>query len=142
MKRLYLVIILIIITLISCSKEPPKEYRGFDPEIFVMSLGDMGWEAICKIKVEGFATIEKDENYSADLELNIDLITPQKDTLRSSGVSTFNEISKEEFHSYLNLEASFSIDPDYGTGNYQAVYHIKDNFSKKEFALSKLFEVN
>lgn len=142
MKRLSLVTILIIITLISCSKEPPKEFRGFDPEIFVMSLGDMGWEAICKIKVEGFIVTEKDDEYSVDLELNLDLITPQKDTLKSAGVTSFNESSREEFHSYLNLETSFSIDPSSGAGNYEAVYHIKDNFSKKEFALSKSFEVN
>lgn len=107
-----------------------------------MSLGDMGWEVICKIKVEGFILIEKNDEYSVDLELNIDLITPKKDTLKSAGVTSLNESSQEEFHSYLNLEASFSIEPEYGIGSYEAVYHIKDNFSKKEFALSKSFEVN
>lgn len=142
MKRQFLVTILIIITLISCSKEPPKEFRGFDPEIFIMSLGDMGWEAICKIKVEGFMVTDKDDKYSVDLELTVDLITPQKDILKLAGVTSFNESSKEEFHSYLNLEASFSIDTSSGVGNYEAVYHIKDNLSKKEFSLSKSFAVN
>lgn len=106
-----------------------------------MSLGDMGWEAICKIKVEGFIVSEKDDEYSVDLELNIDLIIPQKDTLKSTGATSFNESSKEEFHSYLNLEASFSIDPSSGVENYEVVYKIKDNFSKKEFSLNKTFEV-
>ncbi|MBM4176592.1 MAG: hypothetical protein FJ213_10550 [Ignavibacteria bacterium] len=141
MKNSSLIIIFTILTFISCSKEPPKEFRGFDPEIFVMSLGDLGWEAICKIKVEGFAVNEKDDSYSTDLELTVDLITLQNDTLKSAGVSKFNESSNEEFHSYLNLEASFSIDPENGTGNYEVVYYIKDNLSNKNFSLTKSFEV-
>ncbi len=141
MKYRPILIIITILTFVSCSKEPPKEFRGFDPEIFLMSLGDFGWEAICKIKVEGFTAKKTDDTYSTDLELTINLITPQKDTLMSAGVSAFNESSKEEFHSYLNLEASISIDAEYGNGDYEAVYHIKDNFSKKEYSLTKSFEV-
>jgi hypothetical protein len=141
MKKIFLVLFLVFITFFSCGKEQPKEFRGFDPEVFVLSLGDMGWEAICKIKVEGFSVKDSDDTYSADLELTIDLITPQKDTLKSAGVSAFNESSKEGFYSYLNLEASFSIEPEYGAGNYEAVYHIKDNLSNKNFSLTKSFEV-
>lgn len=142
MKRVFVTIILVSIILISCSREPPKEFRGFNPEIYVMSLGDMGWEAICKVKVEGFTEIEKDDQYTVNLDLNLDLVTPQKDTLKNFASQTLNETINEKHYYYLILEASGSIDAQHGIGTYEAVYFIRDNITNKTALLIKTFEVD
>lgn len=142
MKRVFITIILVSITLISCSKESPKPFRIYEPEVFVLSLGEIGWEAICKVKVEGFAEIEKDDQYTVNLDLNLDLITPQKDTLKNFASQTLNETINEKHYHYLILEASGSIDAQHGIGTYEAVYFIRDNITNKTALLIKTFEVD
>lgn len=126
----YLISLVLLFMIVSCGEKVPANLEAFNPEAFAYDLGDQ-WEVNASTRVKGFAQEENQKKYSAKLSVEIDLVTPQSDTIFSL-ISRTDEIIKEEKIMDVPLEAQFELDSSYSTGTYTIIFHIKDALSGKE----------
>ncbi|MCX8010555.1 MAG: hypothetical protein N3A61_05335 [Ignavibacteria bacterium] len=133
--------LLLLMSLIffTCQKEEVKPLRAFEPEIFVLPLGEDGWEITCTVKLEGFIEKKIDDKFNVDIELLIDIISPISDTLKAIASSTLNETVSEKHFPYLNLEATANLPLSYEEGAYKAIFHIWDKNQSKKINILKEF---
>ena len=124
-----ILIILFLTTLIfySCSKEKPVKIETFSPEAFAYDIGD-GWEVDATTRVKGFAQNEKENKYTATLAFDVDLVTPNGDTIKSL-ISRVEDKTDKEKMTDVPLEAQFDLDSTYALGDYKVIFKIKDVIS-------------
>lgn len=125
-------IILVLVTLsliISCSKKEIK-FEAFSPESFAYDLGDGIAEVNASVRVKGFTQTEKDGNYSASINYDVDLIKPDSSIVKSVYQDVKTKTDSEPIND-VGLEAQFDLDSTYLDGDYKLVFNIKDNNSNK-----------
>lgn len=128
MKKLFL-ISFITILIISCSKNDVK-FEAFSPESFAYDLGDGALEVNAGIRVKGFTQTEKNRNYTASINYDVDLIKPDNSVVKSIFMDVKTKTDSEPIND-VALEAQFDLDSTYVDGDYKLVFNIKDNNSNQ-----------
>jgi hypothetical protein len=138
MKKYFLLISLTLI-ITSCSKKEEK-FELFSPEAFAYSL-DNGWELNATCRAKGFIQKERDQNFSAKLSYEVDLITPAGAELKNFQDGLLDKVEKEKF-SEVEINTQAQLDSTYKTGKYIIVFNVTDNYSGKTIAVKKEFELS
>lgn len=125
-------ILLTVFVFISCSKEEKMEL--YNPEAFAFEL-DNGYELNASVRLKGFVQNEKDDIYKANLSYNIDIITPEGDTLKNADNGVISN-EKEEEAMDLAIELQVEFDSSFTTGKYIIVYRVRDNLKPQSASLA------
>jgi len=108
----------------SCSKEEPAKIETFSTEAFVFDLGD-SWEVNATTRVKGFNQKEEGDNFSATIVFDLDLVTPEGDTIKSL-ISRVEDKTEKERINDIPLEVQFELDSTYAAGDYTIIFNVKD----------------
>lgn len=127
MKKILLIIIVYIIA-VSCSKKEEVKFEAFSPEAFAYDIGD-GWEINATVNVRGFAKVERDDESFVSLSYSLDLINPDGNVTKNI-FNDSKDVNEQEI-SDVQLEAQFDLAKTYSQGKYKVVFTIKDNNSGK-----------
>lgn len=127
MKKILLITIVYIIA-ISCSKKEEVKFEAFSSEAFAYDIGD-GWEINATVNVRGFAKVERDDESFVSLSYSVDLINPDGNVTKNI-FNDSKEVNEQEI-SDVQLEAQFDLAKTYSQGKYKVVFTIKDNNSGK-----------
>lgn len=130
---------LLIITFYSCENEDPAAIEIFSTEVFAFDIGDY-WEVNASTRVKGFAQIEGENNFSATIAYDIDLITPSSDTLKAL-VSRVEDKTSTERIIDIPLEAQFELDSTYSNGIYTLIFNVKDALTDRIVTTSADFHL-
>ncbi len=126
MKNLFLLII--IVALFSgCSKDK-VEYEVYNPQAFVYYLMD-GWELNATVRAKGFEQKVEGNEYKAFFSLDVHLITPAGDTLKSVAGGYDEQTNNEKFAA--GFEVQIELDSTFIIGDYKIIFEITDEMSKK-----------
>ncbi len=136
----FIVIILVILFVSACSKEEEQRLQLFTPEAFAYDVGD-AWEVNVTFHAKGFTQKEENSQYYSKLDYSIDLVTPDKDTLKNIFSNSEEDTFKEKAED-IELEAQFDLDSTYRLGNYNLLIHVKDELSNRTAKISKNFELS
>lgn len=133
--------ILLIISLIyfSCGKEEPAHIEAFSPQAFAYDIGE-GWEVNASVRVRGFSQTEEEKIFTATIAYDIDLVTPEGDTLKSL-LSKVEDKTSEERITEIPLEAQFELDSSYTEGEYTVIFNIKDAESEQTATSLAVFQL-
>ncbi len=123
----------------ACSKKEPSKLQAFSSEAFAYQMGDSS-EVDATTRVKGFAQEEKNGMYSATLGYDIDLVTPNGNTVKSI-ISKVMDKSQKEKLSEIPIEIQFDLDSTYKKGNYKLIFRIKDVLSNNTAVSSAGFSV-
>ena len=134
----YLASILLIFNLFACNKPEPK-LELTSPEAFAFDIGD-GWEVTATVNAKGFMQNEKYGKWKIKLNYNVDLITPESDSLVSVFEDIVEEESEQEFTDY-QLEAQIEIDSSFGVGKYKLIFNVTDELAKQSKSMYISFDV-
>lgn len=127
MKNLFLLII--IVALFSgCSKDK-VEYEVYNPQAFVYYLMD-GWELNATVRAKGFEQKVEGNEYKAFFSLDVHLITPAGDTLKSVAGGYDEQTNNEKFAD-AGFEVQIELDSTFIIGDYKIIFEITDEMSKK-----------
>jgi hypothetical protein len=138
MKKIFIVIAVLILT-VSCSKKDVK-FEAFSVEAFAFDIGDGTAEVNATVRVKGFTQTEKDNNYSALISYNVDMIKPDGSVQKS--IFTFAQSSeKKEPISDVPLDVQFSLDSTYKAGTYTLVFNIADKNSENKIESKVNFDL-
>lgn len=138
MKKIFLIIISLVIV-ISCSKKEVP-FEAFSAEAFVFDIGDGIAEVNSTVRVKGFVQTEKNKNYKAAIAYDIDLLKPDSTVEKS----VFKFVQKDENTEPINdiaLEAQFNLDSTYNSGVYTLIYKIADENSQKTLETKVNFDL-
>jgi hypothetical protein len=127
MKKILLIIIVYIIA-VSCSKKEEVKFEAFSPEAFAYDIGD-GWEINATVNVRGFAKVERDDESFVSLSYSLDLINPDGNVTKNI-FNDSKDVNEQEI-SDVQLEAQFDLAKTYSQGKYKVAFTIKDNNSGK-----------
>ncbi len=108
----------------SCSKEEPAKIETFSTEAFVFDIGD-SWEVNATTRVKGFNQKEEGDNFSATIVFDLDLVTPEGDTIKSL-ISRVEDKTEKERINDIPLEVQFELDSTYAAGDYTIIFNVKD----------------
>jgi len=108
----------------SCGKEEPAKIETFSTEAFVFDLGD-SWEVNATTRVKGFNQKEEGDNFSATIVFDLDLVTPEGDTIKSLIRRVEDKTEKERICD-IPLEVQFELDSTYAAGDYTIIFNVKD----------------
>lgn len=122
MKK-YLLFSLLIVLTFACAKEEKLEL--FSPESFAYSL-DSGWELNSSVRARGFLQKENNDRYIARLSYNVDLVTPNGDTLFNADYGMIDQENDEEIMD-LAIETQMEFDSTFSKGKYILLYRVEDN---------------
>jgi hypothetical protein len=137
MQRI-IVVIIILIAAISCSKKEEVKFEAFSPEAFAYDIGD-SWEINATVNVKGFVKKEVGDELSASFNFTVDIMGP--DSLKIENI--FND-TKEVTDSEIidvQLESQFELDYDSPEGLYQINFNITDNNSGEKTSAQTQFEL-
>ena len=134
----FLALILFAFLLNGCSKEEIK-FEAFSPESFAFDIGDK-WEVNALINVKGFVQKEVNESFSASIQYNVNMITPDGKTIKNI-FEDVKEVNEEEEIADIPLEVQFELDSTYTVGKYNLLFSINDNFSEKSTEVSIEFDL-
>jgi hypothetical protein len=126
--------------IISCGGAPEPDLRLSNGEAFGFDLGE-SWEINASVKAEGFLQKEIEDGYQLHISYNVDLVTPQNDSLVSVYSNSVNETDPEEFMDFI-LEAQLEVDNNFGDGLYKVVFNVIDEYSKQTKTLSVDFNLS
>lgn len=126
MKKIFLIIISLLVV-ISCSKKEVP-FEAFSAEAFAFDLGDGTSEVNATVRVKGFTQLKDDENYTASVAYNVDLIKPDS-TIWKDVYKFVQEAKENEPINDIPLDVQFSLDSNYQAGNYTLIYKIADKNS-------------
>jgi hypothetical protein len=126
MKQL-IILFLTVIIFYSCKKEEPIKLETFSTEAFAYDLGN-SWEVNATTRVKGFSQKEEENNFSATIAYDIDLVTPAGDTIKAL-ISRVEDKTSNERITDIPLEAQFVLDSTYAEGEYKVVFNVKDGQS-------------
>lgn len=135
MKKI--VVVLLILFLVSCSKE--ENFELFSPEAFAYSL-DSGWELNATVFCKGFSQKENNDIYSSSLIYNISLVKPNQDTIKNFDNGNIEEESEENIKE-MKIEIQAEMDSTFITGKYLVIFEVKDAFSEKKATIKKEFDI-
>lgn len=125
-----------MIAILSCNSKPEPNLQLFSPEAFAFNIGD-SWEVNASVNAKGFDQKENDNNFVIKLFFTVDLITPEKDTLKKIFSDSLASNQKNEFID-VPIEAQIELDTTFSIGNYKLVFEVFDKYSKQK----KSAEVN
>ena len=137
MKKILLITIIYIVA-VSCSKEEEVNFEAFSPEAFAYDIGN-AWEVNATINVKGFAKQEVGEEFSASIDFFVDLIGPDSITVESIFADS-KEVTDDELID-VQLEAQFELDYDSPEGMYTITFSIIDNNSGEKTSAQAEFEL-
>lgn len=120
----FIISFLIAVFFFSCNNDEPAKLETFSSEAFAFDLGDT-WEVNAETRVKGFSLIEEDNKFKATVAYDLDLITPEGDTIKSL-ISKVEEKEDEERINEILLEAQFELDSTYTRGEYKIIFNIID----------------
>jgi hypothetical protein len=137
MKKLILIII--VLSFFSCSKEQEK-LELFSEEAFAFYL-ETSWELNASARIKGFIQQEDEEDfYIAKLSYSINLITPALDTLANVDYGLIDERNPEEMVD-IELDTQIEIDTAFSVGKYKIIFIVDDNLSQRTASSEKEFEL-
>ncbi|NOX67303.1 MAG: hypothetical protein GXO85_16270 [Chlorobi bacterium] len=133
MKKLIPITILIVLFLISCSKEP--DVKLFSPEAFAYTL-DNGWELNATVQASGFAQVEKENSdfYYTHLNYTVNLFTPE-DSLFDVDHDSVIDSTEEELMD-IQIETQIELDSGFTAGNYTVEFIVEDAYSSTKDTIS------
>jgi len=137
MKKIILITIIYIIA-ISCSKEEEVKLEAFSPEAFAYDIGN-AWEVNATVNVKGIETKEVGEEFSASLDYFVDLIGPDSLMVESIFADS-KEVTDDELID-VQLEAQFELNYDSVEGMYTIIFNIIDNNSGEKTSAQAEFEL-
>ncbi len=124
----------------ACSKKQEDvKLTAFSTEAFAYGMGDSS-EVDGTTQVKGFQQDQKNGFYMATLSYNIDLVTPQGDTVKSISSRVVDKRQKEKM-SDTQLDTQFDLGPTYKKGKYKLIYRITDKLSGKTAVASADFDL-
>lgn len=138
MKTIKFLSISVLILLISCAKEEP-EFTAFSPEAFAYDIGD-SWEVIATARVKGIQQSESNGTFSASVSFEVDLVSPEGDTIKSILSDDVDKTSGEKMMD-IQLEAQFELDETYGEGKYTVIFNIFESETGKQAKAVAEFDV-
>ncbi len=139
MKYIISSLILVILLLPACSKKEESKLEVYNAEAFAYDLGDSS-EVNATARVKGFTQDEKNDTYTATLAYDIDIVTPEADTLKSL-ISKVVDKSQKEKLTDVAIEAQFDLDSTYVQGQYQLIFRVKDARSEKTGSTTAKFKL-
>ena len=120
----FIILFLTAVIFYSCEKEEPKKIETFSTEAFAFDLGD-SWEVNATTRVKGFSQTEAENNFSATIAYDIDLVTPAGDTIKGL-ISKVEDKTDNEKITDIPLEVQFELDSTYAAGEYTIIFNVKD----------------
>jgi len=120
--------IFIAFLLSGCNKEEVK-FEAFSPQSFAFDIGGR-WEVNALVNVKGFVQKETEGTFSASVQYNVDMVTPNDKTI-TNVFEDSKETKQEEEITDIPLEVQFELDSTYTVGKYKLLFNIRDNFSEK-----------
>jgi len=120
----FIILFLTAVIFYSCEKEEPKKIETFSTEAFAFDLGD-SWEVNATTRVKGFSQTEAENNFSATIAYDIDLVTPAGDTIKAL-ISKVEDKTDNERIIDIPLEVQFELDSTYAAGEYTIIFNVKD----------------
>ena len=129
MKKLFVLVLTVLLVFTACKKEEPQNLEAFSPQGFAFDLGDV-WEVNATVRVKGFQQNRNDETkeFSATIFYKVNIEKPNGEV--KEGVFNFvKEINNHERLLDVGLEAQFELSSEYEEGTYKLIYHIKDELS-------------
>jgi hypothetical protein len=139
MKKILSAIVPLLL-LCSCGKEETGKIETFSTEAFAFDLGD-AWEVNASTRVKGFSQTEENNKFSATIGYDIDLVTPEADTIKSI-ISKIEDKSDSEKLMEIPIEAQFELDSTYTEGDYKLIFNIKDANTGDSAAASVSFKLS
>ena len=130
------IILIMLYSLIACNSKPEPNLQLFSSEAFAFNIGD-SWDVKASVNAKGFEQKENNENFDINLFFTVDLITPEKDTLKNIFSDSLASYQKNEFID-VPIEAQIELDTTFSIGNYKLVFKVIDKYSKQK----KSAEVN
>ncbi|MCP5062114.1 MAG: hypothetical protein GY936_06585 [Ignavibacteriae bacterium] len=121
---------ILLISFLSCNSKPVPNLQLFSPEAFAFDVGG-SWEVNASVNAKGFEQNEYNENFDIKLFFTVDLITPEKDTLKNIFSDSLASNQKIEFID-VPIEAQIELDTTFSVGNYKLVFEVIDKYSKQE----------
>ena len=91
-------------------------------------------------RVKGFTQNERENNYSATIAFDIDLITPAGDTIKAL-ISRVEDKTDKEKLTDIPLEAQFDLDTTYAAGDYKVIFNVKDVMSNQTAKSTASFQL-
>ncbi len=128
MKNIML-LLLAIAFLFSCSKEE-KKLTLKNPEVFSFYVDD-SWEVTATAFAEGFKVNKNGDNNYVNLFYQVDLITPEGDTVKQIDLGTIEEVQKDE-EEEVKIESQIALGSNFKEGKYKLVIDVKDLLSNQE----------
>ncbi|MBK7632067.1 MAG: hypothetical protein IPJ23_15425 [Ignavibacteriales bacterium] len=138
MIKIFLALVTLLIT-ISCSKNEVK-FEAFSAEAFAYDIGDGIAEVNATVRVKGFTQTEKDDNYSAAVAYEVNLLKPDSTEIKSVFKYVQNA-QKNEPISDIALESQFTLDSTYMAGTYTLIYKIEDKNSDNKLESKVNFDL-
>jgi hypothetical protein len=122
--KLLILLVFAAIVFYSCSKEEPAKLETFSTEAFAYDLGN-SWEVNATTRVKGFSQAEEDDNFSATIAYEIDLVKPSGDTIKAL-ISKVEDKTEKEKIMDIPIEAQFELDSTYAEGEYKILFRLRD----------------
>jgi len=129
MKKLFVLVLTVLLVFTACKKEEPLNLEAFSPQGFAFDLGDI-WEVNATVRVKGFKQNRNDETkeFSATIFYKVDIEKPDGE-VKEDVFNFVKEINNHERLLDVGLEAQFELSSEYEEGIYKLIYHIKDELS-------------
>ncbi len=124
MKFSFIASALIILLVAGCGKKEETKLTAYNSEAFAYDIGG-SWEVNATTRIKGFKQEEENGKYKATLSYDLDIVTPQNDTLKSIISKVSDKIENEKM-SDTSLEAQFDLDSTYASGEYKIIFNVKD----------------
>ena len=125
MKYSLITFILLLFLFNACSKKKEETLKVYNTAAFAYDLGEKSWEIDATARIKGFTQKEENNMFKASLAYEINLVTPQNDTIKSI-ISKVVDKSEKEKMSDTDLEAQFDLDSTYSYGTYKLIWNLKD----------------
>ncbi len=128
----------------SCSNKDEVEFRIYDLDIYSIPLDEEATqqEVFASFKVEGFDVSKESGEYNVHIQIETDLVTPDKNIIPQISKVDTVLTQREKFGKYLNLETSFILDEKFPHGVYKLILRAKDIKKKKNSEIQQEFNLD
>lgn len=123
---------------VSCGKEEIN-FEAFSPEAFAYNIGE-GWEVVATTRVKGFTQEEVNGTFSTSVVMEVDIVKPDGDTVKSLVSKVFEESAEEKIMDF-GIEAQFELPADYPEGTYTIIFNVTDPASMKKTVSQAEFQL-
>jgi len=122
--KVFILLAITLVLLTACSNKKKSDLEVYHVEASTYNLGS-SYEVEATARVKGFVQKEKNNLYNASLFYEIDVVTPEGDTVKSLITKFMDESRKEKF-SDVDLSVQFDLNSTYSKGNYQLIFRVHD----------------